>query len=132
MKRSYNNLLMQQTERDRFVDGTDGRMTKCFGRKMDGRIRILKKSHPDDRICCVRNLVPWTDCIGRNMDGRIRLLKKSDPPIIPPGNPMPLTESFGGKMYGKTRVLRKLTTDNRINTAGNPRLLRIKSRSIKK
>ena len=94
------------------------------GQRMDGRIRILKKSDPtrqDGRIRILKkSLVPWTDCIGRNMDGRIRLLKKSDP------------ESFGGKMDGKTRVLRKLTTDNRINTAGNPRLLRIKSRSIKK
>ena len=72
MRRSRNNLLRQrccqQTERD-----SSGRGTR---RKMDGRIRILKKSQP---AMILGNPMPLTESFKRNTDGKITILKKSDP-----------------------------------------------------
>ena len=70
MRRSGNHLLMhqccQQKERDN------------FGREIDGRIRILKKSDHTRRrggpLAC-------SDCFEGRMDGWIRILKKWDPDV---------------------------------------------------
>ena len=65
MRRSGNHLLMhqccQQKERDN------------FGREIDWRIRILKKSDPARRT---GGPLPCTDCFEGRMDGWIRILKK--------------------------------------------------------
>ena len=65
--------------------------TDCLGRKMDGRIRILKKRYLE-----VGNLMPWTDCFDCRIYDRKRILKKSDLPgrISTAGNPQLLRIIF--------------------------------------